>query len=48
MTGNVLLKSQFEDLKLLKRGKVRDVYEVDDNKLLIVASDRMSAFDVVM
>jgi len=45
--GNVLLKSQFEDLKLLKRGKVRDVYEVDD-KLLIVASDRMSAFDVVM
>ncbi|MCJ7597015.1 MAG: phosphoribosylaminoimidazolesuccinocarboxamide synthase [Desulfobacterales bacterium] len=48
MAGNVLLKSQFEDLKLLKRGKVRDVYEVDDNKLLIVASDRMSAFDVVM
>jgi len=48
MTGNVLLKSQFEDLKLLKRGKVRDVYEVDDNTLLIVASDRMSAFDVVM
>ncbi|MBU2499543.1 MAG: phosphoribosylaminoimidazolesuccinocarboxamide synthase [Proteobacteria bacterium] len=47
MCGNVLLKSQFEDLKLLKRGKVRDVYEVDD-KLLIVASDRMSAFDVVM
>jgi phosphoribosylaminoimidazole-succinocarboxamide synthase len=34
-------------LKLLKRGKVRDVYEIDD-KLLIVASDRMSAFDVVM
>ena len=48
MTRNVLLKSQFEDLKLLKRGKVRDVYEVDENKLLIVASDRMSAFDVVM
>ena len=47
MSGNVLLKSHFEDLKLVKRGKVRDVYEVD-NKLLIVASDRMSAFDVVM
>jgi len=47
VSGNVLLKSQFEDLKLCKRGKVRDVYAVDD-KLLIVASDRMSAFDVVM
>lgn len=47
MQENVMLKSDFEDLKLVKRGKVRDVYEVDD-KLLIVASDRMSAFDVVM
>ncbi len=47
MTGDVLLKSDFRDLKLAKRGKVRDVYEIDD-KLLIVASDRMSAFDVVM
>ncbi|MFO7986801.1 MAG: phosphoribosylaminoimidazolesuccinocarboxamide synthase [Desulfatiglandaceae bacterium] len=43
----VLTKSQFDDLTLLKRGKVRDVYEVED-KLLIVVSDRMSAFDVVM
>ena len=47
MLGNVLSKSHFEDLTLVKRGKVRDVYEVDD-QLLIVASDRMSAFDVVM
>ena len=47
MPGDVLSKSNFVDLKLVKRGKVRDVYEVDD-KLLIVASDRMSAFDVVM
>lgn len=47
MSEPVLLKSDFPDLKLVKRGKVRDVYEVDD-KLLIVASDRMSAFDVVM
>ena len=37
----------FEDIKLVKRGKVRDIYEVDGN-LLIVASDRISAFDVVM
>ena len=47
MSGDVLLKSDLEGLKLVKRGKVRDVYEVED-KLLIVATDRMSAFDVVM
>ncbi|MEW6665781.1 MAG: phosphoribosylaminoimidazolesuccinocarboxamide synthase [Thermodesulfobacteriota bacterium] len=47
MEERVLVKSRFEDLTLLKRGKVRDVYELED-KLLIVASDRMSAFDVVM
>lgn len=35
-------------LRLLRRGKVRDVYEVDDTRLLLVASDRVSAFDVVM
>jgi phosphoribosylaminoimidazole-succinocarboxamide synthase len=36
------------DLKLLHRGKVRDVYEVDEGTLLMVASDRVSAFDVVL
>ena len=36
------------DLPLLHRGKVRDVYEVDAETLLMVASDRVSAFDVVM
>ena len=35
-------------LPLLRRGKVRDVYVVDDHRLLLVASDRVSAFDVVM
>lgn len=35
-------------LPLLRRGKVRDVYEVDADHILIVASDRVSAFDVVM
>lgn len=35
-------------LPLLRRGKVREVYEVDDDRLLLVASDRVSAFDVVM
>ena len=36
------------DLTLLHRGKVRDVYEVDAETLLMVASDRVSAFDVVL
>ncbi len=36
------------DLPLLHRGKVRDVYEVDDETLLMIASDRISAFDVVL
>lgn len=35
-------------LPLLRRGKVREVYEVDEDTLLLVASDRVSAFDVVM
>jgi len=47
MSEDIVIRSDFSDLKLVKRGKVRDVYEIDGN-LLIVASDRMSAFDVVM
>ena len=47
MTGKVLLKTDFKDLKLFRRGKVRDVYEVDDS-LLIVATDRISCFDLVL
>src|SRR2546427_12005280 len=35
-------------LPLLRRGKVREVYEADEGHLLLVASDRVSAFDVVM
>src|SRR3954469_360779 len=35
-------------LSVLRRGKVRDVYEVDADRLLLVATDRVSAFDVVM
>jgi phosphoribosylaminoimidazole-succinocarboxamide synthase len=35
-------------LPLLRRGKVREVYEVDEQRLLMIASDRISAFDVVM
>ena len=35
-------------LPLIARGKVRDVYEIDSRSLLFVATDRISAFDVVM
>jgi phosphoribosylaminoimidazole-succinocarboxamide synthase len=42
-----LLESKLPGIKLWKRGKVRDVYEVGD-KLLLIATDRLSAFDVVL
>jgi phosphoribosylaminoimidazole-succinocarboxamide synthase len=40
-------ETDFQDLNLVKRGKVRDMYDLGDN-LLMVATDRISAFDVVM
>lgn len=43
-----LYESSLPNLKLLGRGKVRDMYEIDDKHLLIVTTDRMSAFDVIM
>jgi phosphoribosylaminoimidazole-succinocarboxamide synthase len=43
-----LLQSSLTDLKLVKRGKVRDVYEVNDEHFLIVATDRISAFDSIL
>ncbi len=47
-TTHALVQSHLPELKLLARGKVRDVYEVDAQQLLFVATDRLSAFDVVM
>lgn len=46
--ASVLYQSDLPGLDLLHRGKVRDVYVLDDSRLLIVASDRLSAFDVVL
>ena len=43
-----LLQSDLPGLNLIHRGKVRDVYALSDDELLIVASDRLSAFDVVL
>lgn len=47
MSKDVLLSTDFKDLKFYKRGKVRDVYDLGD-KLLIVSTDRISCFDVVL
>ena len=41
-------QSDLQSLELINRGKVRDIYAVDDEHMLIVASDRLSAFDVVL
>src|ERR1051325_2364109 len=46
--ATTLLQTTFSDLKLLRRGKVRDVYEVDADSLLIVATYRLSAFDCIL
>jgi len=49
MTGAVpVLETSLSDLRLTRRGKVRDVYGLDNDQLLIVASDRISAFDCVL
>jgi phosphoribosylaminoimidazole-succinocarboxamide synthase len=47
-TPDPLFESFIPSLPLLARGKVRDIYGVDDRHLLIVTTDRLSAYDVVM
>ncbi|MFO1378203.1 MAG: phosphoribosylaminoimidazolesuccinocarboxamide synthase [Steroidobacteraceae bacterium] len=44
----IVHETHLKDLRLRHRGKVRDIYDVDDRHLLIVASDRLSAFDVIL
>ncbi len=46
--SDALFESNLHGLQLIARGKVRDIYRVDAKRLLILASDRMSAFDVVL
>ncbi len=43
-----LHQSDIKSLALLNRGKVRDIYAVDDEHMLIVTTDRLSAFDVIL
>ncbi|MEW6100729.1 MAG: phosphoribosylaminoimidazolesuccinocarboxamide synthase [Candidatus Omnitrophota bacterium] len=47
MSRDILLNTEFKDLKLFKKGKVRDVYDLGE-RLLIVSTDRISCFDVVL
>ena len=49
MTGtSAVSETQIHELSLIHRGKVRDVYEIDDATLLFVATDRLSAFDCIL
>ena len=47
-TPSVLYNSDLKTLRLVNNGKVRDIYEVDDDHILIVTTDRISAFDVIL
>ena len=46
--GNPVFETNLKKLPLITRGKVRDIYDVDDQHMLIVTTDRLSAFDVVL
>jgi phosphoribosylaminoimidazole-succinocarboxamide synthase len=48
LSSDPLYESSIPSLPLLARGKVRDIYGLDDNHLLIVTTDRLSAYDVVL
>lgn len=47
-TPQALYESSLSSLKLRARGKVRDIYDIDDKTMLIVSTDRLSAFDVIL
>ncbi|MDA3895136.1 MAG: phosphoribosylaminoimidazolesuccinocarboxamide synthase [Desulfobacteraceae bacterium] len=47
MTSHTIFETDLPELKLIKRGKVRDIYDLGDN-ILLIASDRISAYDVIM
>jgi len=47
MSSHTIFETDFSELQLIKRGKVRDIYDLDD-KILMIATDRISAYDVVM
>lgn len=46
--NNILLETGIKSLKRIHQGKVRDIYDVDANTMLLVSTDRLSAFDVIL
>jgi phosphoribosylaminoimidazole-succinocarboxamide synthase len=46
--SNTLIQSNIKSLPLLHQGKVRDIYDIDANTMLLIATDRLSAFDVIL
>lgn len=46
--SNTLTQSSIKSLKLIHQGKVRDIYDIDANTMLLIATDRLSAFDVIL
>jgi len=46
--ADALFESSIKSLPLIARGKVRDIYAIDDDRMLIVTTDRLSAFDVIL
>ena len=45
---SAVYETKLPNFKMLHRGKVRDIYDVDDQHMLIITSDRLSAFDVIL
>jgi phosphoribosylaminoimidazole-succinocarboxamide synthase len=48
MTESAIQETRLRSLRLMHRGKVRDLYAVDDERLLVIQTDRLSAFDVIL
>ena len=48
ITSSSVFETAITSLPLIARGKVRDIYAVDEQHMLIVTTDRLSAFDVIM
>lgn len=48
MSQDALFDSDLKSLKLIQKGKVRDIYDIDEQHMLIITTDRLSAFDVIL
>lgn len=48
LENTILTKTSIQSLQLIHQGKVRDIYDIDENTMLLVSTDRLSAFDVIL